>query len=200
MIGILDFGLGNIASISNMYKRMGINNIICRHDNDLNKSNKFILPGVGSFDNAMQKVKKSSFFPILEHKVLKEKNPILGICLGMQILFKKSEEGQLPGLGWVDGEVKKIKSSNLILPHMGWNNVKIKNKVKLITNLTKNTKFYFIHSYVVKLKNKKYEILETHYGEDFTSSFAFKNFYGVQFHPEKSHKHGMKILKNFCEI
>ena len=200
MIGILDFGLGNIASVSNMLKRIGEKSLICKNKTDLSLADKMILPGVGSFDNAINKIHKSGLLPEIEKKVLKEKAPILGICLGMQLLMQKSEEGSKKGLGWVPGEVIKINDEQINVPHMGWNSVKVKRINSLIKNIDHKFRFYFIHSYIVKLQDKKNELLETEYGKKFTSSFAYKNFFGVQFHPEKSHKYGMKILKNFSNI
>lgn len=200
MIGILDFGLGNIFSIHNMLKRIGVKSIICTKSKEIELCDRLILPGVGSFDKAIKNIKSSKLLSFLEDQVLVQKKPILGICLGMQILLEKSEEGKLKGLGWVEGKVVRLKSHNIKIPHMGWNKVVITRKNKLLNNIKDSYKFYFVHSYVTLLKNKKHEILETYHGEKFTSSFCKKNIYGVQFHPEKSHKYGIQLLKNFANL
>ena len=159
-----------------------------------------ILPGVGSFDTGMKNIKKDNILNTIEMKVKKELTPILGICLGMQMMFNKSEEGKEKGLGWVNGEVKKFKFKDLKVPHMGWNNIKIKNECRLTKNLDNNTKFYFVHSYFASVKNNKNITLSSKYGFEFTSAINHKNYYGVQFHPEKSHRFGKIVLNNFSKI
>lgn len=199
---IIDYGLGNLGSIKNMLKEIGSESVITSDVARIRKAKKLILPGVGAFDNGMENIKKLKLQPLLNDLVLNQKIPILGICLGMQLMTEKSEEGRLPGLGWIKGEVKKFqfKNNHLKIPHMGWNTVKICKKNHLTEGLGKDTKFYFVHSYKVMCGKKEDVLLETNYGESFPSGFCRGNIYGVQFHPEKSHKYGLKLLSNFCEV
>ena len=200
MISIIDYGLGNVRAFSNIFSSLNINHKIVNNISDLNNSTKIILPGVGSFDWAMSKLKTSGFKNILDDMVLIQKIPILGICVGMQLMASNSEEGNLSGLGWINGEVKKISNNNenLILPHMGWNTVELQ-KNDLFKNI-KDPKFYFLHSYCF-VSNEKNSILgSTFYGRKFTSVIRKDNIYGIQFHPEKSHENGIYILKNFANL
>jgi len=203
-VGIVDYGVGNIGSIINMLKKNGVLNLnVLRtpKDFDLNPE-KIILPGVGSFDNAIKKIESNFSLSFLKEKILSDKIPTLGICLGMQILTKSSEEGSLNGLGLIDAETKKINISNnssLKVPHMGWNYV-TKDNESFLTDGLDNTDFYFVHSYFVECRNPRDSILRTNFHIPFTSAFQCDNIYGVQFHPEKSHKHGMKLLKNFIDL
>jgi glutamine amidotransferase len=203
MIVIIDYGMGNLGSIQNMLKKIGAKGIISSDISDIQKADKLILPGVGAFDNGMKNLQKLELIPILNEKVLVNKTPILGICLGMQLLGKKSEEGQLAGLGWVEAETIKFKfddnQANFKIPHMGWNTIQIKKESSLFKNMYENARFYFVHSYHLVCKNKQDVLTETNYGFDFVSSVEKNNIIGVQFHPEKSHKFGMKLFKNFVE-
>jgi len=202
MIVIIDFGMGNLGSIKNMLEKIGTKVIISSKSKDIEKADKLILPGVGAFDNAMNNLQKLNLIPILNKKVLEDKIPILGICLGMQLLMEKSEEGKLKGLRWIKGEVIKFKfkGNSLKTPHMGWNTLKILDKKSLFANNSKEVRFYFVHSYHVVCKNKENILATTNYGYDFTSAVHKGNIYGTQFHPEKSHKFGLKLLKNFIEL
>jgi len=203
MIVVIDYGMGNLGSIQNMLKKIGAKGIISSDISDIQKADKLILPGVGAFDNGMENLEKRGLIPVLNEKVLIHKTPILGICLGMQLLSKKSEEGHLPGLGWIEAETIKFKfnenQTRLKIPHMGWNTIKIKKDNPLFTNMYEETRFYFVHSYHVFCHNKQDVLAETHYGFDFVSSLQKDNIFGVQFHPEKSHKFGQQLLKNFVE-
>ena len=201
MIQIIDYGLGNTGSIYNMLKKIGIKSEIIDNPIKLNDGSKYILPGVGSFDNGMELLKKNNWIGKLNELIIIKKNPILGICLGMQLMTKSSEEGIIPGLSWIDADVKKFsfKDNNLKIPHMGWNNINPK-KSKLFYELNDQSRFYHVHSYYVLLNDNSTEIASTKYGKEFSSAFNKENIYGVQFHPEKSHKHGMQLLSNFSKI
>ena len=200
MIGIVNYGQGNLGSIENMLRRLGENSKILDDPKDLDEVSKIILPGVGTFDTGMKKLQEGGWKDMLDKKVLVDKVVTLGICLGMQLLTNSSEEGVLPGLGYVNGRVKKFnfeRNSNLKIPHMGWNVVSVQREVKIVSSLFTENRYYFAHSYYVQLDNENDEILSATYGHQFTAGFEFKNVIGLQFHPEKSHKFGMAILKNF---
>ena len=202
MIAIVDYGMGNVGSIKNMLKYIGKESVISSDPDKINKASKLILPGVGSFDMAIENIKKYNLYEVLNIKALKEKIPILGICLGMQILTNSSEEGISEGLGWIDANTIKFKLDKIKykVPHMGWNTVKIYNENLLSRNFNSDTRFYFVHSYYVKVNDNKNSILKTHHDISFDSAINNENIYGVQFHPEKSHKNGMQLFKNFINI
>ena len=200
MILILDLNLGNLGSIQNMLKKIGFKSIISNNKKDLEEAKKIILPGVGSFDKGMQSLENLKIKNILRDKVLNQKIPLLGICLGMQLLLQKSEEGKKKGLGFIQGKVIKFSNIKLKVPHMGWNQVTITKNTSLTKDINSKFRFYFVHSYHVELKNSSETIMSTDYGKDFISGLQSENIMGVQFHPEKSHKYGMQILKNFVKI
>lgn len=202
MIAIINYGLGNIGSIKNMFKKIGVQAEIIDTPASLINAQKIILPGVGTFDDGMKLLKNNNWLEILNKKVLVDKTPVLGICLGMQLMTKLSEEGKEEGLGWVDGTVKKFKfeNSDIKIPHMGWNDVIPSKDSALFSNLNEEARFYHVHSYFVSLNQTVGTIAETNYGGKFTSAFNFDNIYGVQFHPEKSHKYGKQLLLNFSKI
>lgn len=201
MITIIDYGLGNVGSIKNMFKRIGIQTQITSDHEKINQSNKIILPGVGAFDTAMTELKERDLITVLNKKVIDNKTPLLGICLGMQLLLENSEEGTLPGLGYIKGNSRKFhfQDSDMKIPHMGWNQINIKKKHSITQGLEKS-KFYFVHSYYVEVKEEKERLMTTHYGSDFDSAIIKNNIFGVQFHPEKSHKFGMQLFKNFSQL
>ena len=202
MITILNFGLGNIGSIQNMLHYFELDTQVTTDIEVIKKASKFILPGVGAFDTAIKKIKsKDGLYEVLNEQIIVKKKPILGVCLGMQLFMNKSDEGKEKGFGWINGEVKKFpKIKYLKVPHMGWNKVFFERKSKLTKDLKNDSRFYFVHSYFVKPKDKKVSILSTIYSSKFSSAIEKDNIFGVQFHPEKSHKYGMKIFKNFAEL
>lgn len=201
MIHIIDYGLGNLGSIKNMLKKIGYDSTIIANPDDLKKSTKIILPGVGAFDTGIKNLTDRGWIEPLSKKVLVEKVPTLGICLGMQLMCKNSEEGILPGLAWVNAEVKKFnfESTSLKIPHMGWNDVFSAKNSKLTQDDFTERRFYFVHSYYVTVANQDQVLFSTNYGSQFNSAFEKDNIIGVQFHPEKSHKFGLSLLKNFIE-
>lgn len=201
MMHIINYQSGNLGAIINMFKRIGAETIIAENPDDLLKATKIILPGVGTFDTGMHNLKSGGWFDILNQKVLKEKVPTLGICLGMQLMTKSSEEGTLPGLGWFEGVTKRFafKDKNIKVPHMGWNKVKLNKSSKLLSiDPNEEKRFYFAHSYYVHVENQEDALLRTNYGLEFTSAIEKQNIFGVQFHPEKSHRFGMELLSNFA--
>ncbi len=203
MIGIIDYGLGNINAISNIYNKLKIQNIIISSPKDFDKSEKFILPGVGAFDSAMTLLNKSNFILEIQRQIFEKNKKILGICVGMQIFAKNSSEGKNSGLKWINADVRKINSenqNNLRLPHMGWNSIKITNNDLLLSGLEEDEYFYFCHSYYFNCVNQKNILAETNYGHEFPCVIKNDNIYGIQFHPEKSHDSGLKILKNFAQL
>jgi glutamine amidotransferase len=204
MIVIVNYGLGNLESIKNMLKKVGFESVISSDPEQIRKASKLILPGVGAFDNGMNNLHDLRIIPVLEEEVFEKKTPILGICLGMQLFTKKSEEGKMAGLGWIDAETVRFQfheeKETLKIPHMGWNTIKFKKKSTLFQDPFPEMRFYFIHSYYAVCQKGDDILTETHYGYDFTSSFQKENIIGVQFHPEKSHKFGMKLLKNFVDL
>lgn len=202
MITVVDYGMGNVGSIKNMLKYIGKESTITSDPDKIYKASKLILPGVGSFDIAMRNIEKHNLLEVLNLKALKDKIPILGICLGMQILTNDSEEGISKGLGWINANTKKFKlnETKFKIPHMGWNTVKVANENLLSKQFHTDTRFYFVHSYFVKVNDEKNSILKTQYHINFDSAINNDNIYGVQFHPEKSHKNGMQLFKNFIKI
>ena len=205
MIVILDYKTGNIGSLLNMIKKIGGKVLVSSKTGDIEKAEKLILPGVGAFDKGMENLKNSGFLKVLQKKVKENRIPILGICLGMQLFGRKSEEGELEGLDWIT-EAETIKfhfqkqESSLKIPHMGWNEIIPEKKDPLLEGLDNMARFYFAHSYHLVCKNKENILATTNYGYDFPSIIKEDNIWGVQFHPEKSHKYGMRMLKNFIEL
>lgn len=204
MVVIIDYNVGNVKSIQNMLKRIGVAAILSSNPEEILKAEKLILPGVGHFDYGMQMLHQSNLIEILNQKVLIKKSPILGICLGAQLLGNKSEEGKEKGLGWVDMEVVKFDKSKmdkaLKIPHMSWNEVEVKKASILFPDKSSVERFYFVHSYHMQPNNYHDVLTTTNYGYDFVSAVEKDNIFGVQFHPEKSHKFGMNLLKNFVNL
>lgn len=201
MIVIIDYGVGNLGSIKNMLKKIGVHSRISSNMSDIKAADKLILSGVGSFDCGMQNLHKHQLVEVLNDKVVDNKTPILGICLGMQLFTKYSEEGVAPGLGWFDAEVVGYKfdkgSSVLKVPHVGWNSVEPRTNSLLFSEMHDESRFYFVHSYYVKCNHSQDVLATTKYGYEFTSVIEKGHIVGVQFHPEKSHKFGMQMFKNF---
>lgn len=204
MITIIDYNVGNICAFQNVFKRLNIPTKIARSKKDLFDAKKLLLPGVGSFDFALGQLNASGMREKLDELVLEKKIPVIGICLGMQIMGNRSDEGKLEGLKWIDSEILKF-DVNLInqrtkLPHMGWNNVNPVGNQPIFTGLDKNSIFYFLHSYYIKCNNPSESIALTEYGKSFTSAVNYDNIYGIQFHPEKSHLYGERLLNNFAML
>ncbi|MEO8568575.1 MAG: imidazole glycerol phosphate synthase subunit HisH [Ginsengibacter sp.] len=204
MITIINYGSGNIRAIGNIYERLKIPFKIADCPDEVKGSQKIILPGVGAFDETISMLDESGFRAVLDQQVLVNNIPVLGICVGMQILAKSSEEGSLPGLGWIKGEVKKIDINLLTakpkIPHLGWNSVKVARANDLFKDIDGEQGFYFLHSYYLECDNQDDIMSTTFYGRNFASSVNHKNIYGAQFHPEKSHQNGVNLLKNFANI
>ena len=201
MIGIINYGLGNVQSFINSFKVLGISAISISNKDQLKKIDRLILPGVGSFDSAIRKFNSSGLRDDIEDLVFNNNLPIMGVCIGMQIMANSSSEGDLSGLGWINGEVEIIDQKNsLILPHMGWNEIKVeKENAKLFSNLP-SKRFYFLHSYHFVTNQKSSKIAYVNYGEDILAAISKNNIYGCQFHPEKSHSAGLSVLKNFANL
>ena len=204
MIHIVDYGLGNVQAFLTMFKRLGLEATRAKTAADLASASKIILPGVGAFDHAIELLDQSGMRPVLETLVVNDKVPVLGICVGMQILATSSEEGRLPGLGWVPGKVRSFRSdersASLPLPHMGWNDVQPKSGSPIFAGLESDARFYFLHSYFFECDEPSHIAATASYGMDFSCAVAAGNVYGVQFHPEKSHHFGAQLLKNFGEL
>ena len=202
MIAIINYGSGNIQAIGNIYKRLNIPFVVASAPDDLGSADRVILPGVGAFDQAMSELEKSGMRQALERVVVVEQKPILGICVGMQLLAKSSEEGQVPGLGWIDGVVKRFDRSSIQqtthLPHMGWNTVTPLKDNPLFDNVDLSAGYYFLHSYYFSCNSQADVLAETDYGVRFASAVSRENIHGVQFHPEKSHQAGIQLLKTFA--
>ena len=196
---VIDYGMGNLGSILNMLKKIGARAALSKEPDDVLNAEKIILPGVGAFDNAIDKLHSLGYVEALSQKVLLEKTPILGICLGMQLFGTKSEEGNHRGLGWLNAETVRFQfqENKLKIPHMGWNEVKIYKESPFFPCGEKETIFYFVHSYYMHCINSNDILTCTHYGFDFTSAVCHSNILGVQFHPEKSHRFGLAFFKAF---
>lgn len=204
MIAICNYGIGNVQALANIYKRLNVPAKIAGTPRELAGAEKIILPGVGAFDWAMTRFNNSGMRDALENLVMRQGAAVLGICVGMQMLAKRSEEGKLAGLGWIDAEVKKFDGKASLersrLPHMGWNDVEPSNEDGLFRNIGAAGKFYFLHSYYVVPKDTDVIFAVTNYGGCFASSVRAGHIYGVQFHPEKSHQWGVQLLKNFAGL
>jgi len=202
VITIIDYGLGNVRAFVNVYKRLNIDVRTAETADGLVGASKLILPGVGAFDHAMQRLEQSGMREAIEMLVRERKVPVLGVCVGMQILARSSDEGVSPGLGWIPAQVKSFRSRpdhGLPLPHMGWNDVRPTRETHLFREL-ESARFYFLHSYYFECDDSADIAAVANYGTDFTCAVASANIYGVQFHPEKSHRFGTRLLRNFAEL
>ena len=203
MITIIDYGVGNLSSVKNMLKKAGFESVLAADLSAVEAATKIILPGIGAFDHCMERFNDSGLRPLVTKKVTEEKIPLLGICVGLQMLMEGSEEEVEPGLRWIAGKTvkfKKGKLGDLKIPHMGWTDVQSAKTSPLLKDLGEQPRFYFVHSYHVQPRSQDDELLKANYGYDFTAALSRENIFGVQFHPEKSHKYGMKILENFSRL
>ena len=203
MITIIDYNMGNFAAIKNMLRKLGHDAIVTSDAEVLKNASKIILPGVGSFDYGIENLEKLGLIEVLNYKVLEEKTPILGVCLGMQLLTKSSEEGQKTGLGYIDAKTIKFKfdeNSSLKIPNMGWNSINLFQKLGILDSEYEHQRFYFVHSYYVSCNNKEDILATSNYGIEFVSAYHHENILGVQFHPEKSHKYGLEVLDKFAKM
>ncbi len=204
MISLIDYGVGNINAFVNIYKRLGIEVNKVQNAKEIAEASKLILPGVGSFDDAMNRLNQSGMRAALDEAVLERKTPIIGICVGMQMLAERSDEGCMPGLGWVKGQVKRFDAEKIPyktkFPHMGWNNFAPIKDNPLLSELEKGARFYFLHSYYFECSNTENIIATTEYGIEFASAICKENIFGIQCHPEKSHHFGIKLLHNFSKL
>ncbi|MGI8785228.1 MAG: imidazole glycerol phosphate synthase subunit HisH [Acidobacteriota bacterium] len=204
MITIVDYGLGNIRAFLNVYRRLNVEAKTATSREELEGASKIILPGVGSFDHAMDRLAQSGMREALDDLALRRRVPILGVCVGMQILGRASDEGALPGLGWIDGRVRTLGSLQSVekcpVPHMGWNDVRPVVRTGLFDGLDTDARFYFLHSYYFECDREENTLALSNYGADFACAAHDANIFGVQFHPEKSHHYGARLLQNFAEM
>lgn len=200
---IVDYGMGNLNSVKRTLEKLKVESVISSKAEDIANSDKVILPGVGHFGKAMSNLRELKLIDALNEAVLINKKPILGICLGMQLLAGKSEEGNAAGLGWIDAEVTKFSVTDKLrykVPHMGWNRISIRKKSLLMNDIPDNSEFYFVHSFRFKENDKSDLLNETEYEGAFTSAIEKDNIFGVQYHPEKSHEIGAQLIKNFIKL
>jgi glutamine amidotransferase len=203
MIAIIDYGVGNLTSILNMHSRLGIEAVVTGDAAVIANAGKLLIPGVGNFDKCMQNFNASGLRPLVEKRALEEKVPVLGICVGAQMMTRASEEGQEKGLGWVSAETVRFKLSptgTLKVPHMGWTDIRPLGTPALLADMPEEPRFYFAHSYHFNFDSPEQVRAMADYGYEFVCAFQKDNIWGVQFHPEKSHKYGMKIIANFASL
>lgn len=204
MIGIVDYGLGNVKAFANIYHTANIPFVIARGPDDLRGVTRIILPGVGAFDQAMARLTDSGMKTVLDELVLVRRLPVIGVCVGLQILMRSSEEGTREGLGWIAGDVVRFHrppgDTRMCIPHMGWNDVKPARNDGLFQGMDADARFYFLHSYYVRCDRPENVLATTDYAGDFACAAQHDNILGVQFHPEKSHSYGVRLLKKFAEL
>lgn len=204
MIVIVDYKMGNLGSILNMLKKIGAPATISSRSEDVAAADRLILPGVGAFDAGMSSLRESGLMEVIHRKAFQDKIPVLGICLGMQMLFARSEEGSLSGLGWIEGEIVRFRFHGDLtaprIPHMGWNTVAVRREDSLFRGMERNPAFYFVHSYHAVCRREEDVLARAHYGFDFVVAVQRGNIFGTQFHPEKSHRYGLNLLRNFAEL
>jgi glutamine amidotransferase len=205
MIAIIDTGIVNVGSVRNMLMHIGASEPVITNDKAIvQQATKIVLPGIGHFDEAVKKLHQLDLFEVLNQKVIMQKTPILGICLGMQLITKRSEEGKLKGFGWIDADTVKFNFLNqdkqIRLPHMGWNTLKITQENTILESSYSEARYYFVHTYHVKCNCQKDVMATSTYGVEFHAAICKDNIMGTQFHPEKSHKYGMEIFKRFITL
>ncbi len=204
MIAIVDYGSGNVGAIANIFKQLKVPHCITSNPEQLEAADRYILPGVGAFDTTMHTLHQSGLVEVLHQAVIQQKKKILGICVGMQILADSSDEGTLPGLGWIPGHIRRIDISTLAdfpkLPHMGWNAVRLLQDLPLFQQVDAAQGFYFLHSYYFAAENTAHITATVHYGSPLPCGVMHNNIFGLQFHPEKSHANGVAILRNFVDL
>ncbi|MHB8893774.1 MAG: imidazole glycerol phosphate synthase subunit HisH [Candidatus Geothermincolia bacterium] len=200
MIVVIDYGMGNLGSITNMFRKIGAEVTVSTRTDEIERAEKIVLPGVGSFDHGMESLERLGLVPILHEKVLMRGTPVLGICLGMQLMTRSSEEGARSGMGWVAARTKKFRFTaerEERVPHMGWNDVRYTKESKLLQGISGEARYYFVHSYHVVCEDPSDVLATCDYGYPFTAAFEHGHIVGVQFHPEKSHKYGLQLLTSF---
>ena len=203
MIHIVDYGMGNVGSIRSMLRRLGVQSKLASDADVLAGATKAILPGVGTFDAGMESIEARGLREVLDRKATMDRIPILGICLGAQLMTLSSEEGKRPGLGWIRARAFRFPpdaENRLKVPHMGWNDVRVSRPSALTSGLMTDSRFYFVHSYFIRVESDENRMLTTSYGVEFDSGIQADNLFGVQFHPEKSHRFGMGLLARFAEL
>jgi imidazole glycerol-phosphate synthase subunit HisH len=201
-VTLIDYGVGNIRAFANIYSRLNIPVAIAQTASQIAAAERLVLPGVGAFDWAIKRLNESGMRDAIDKQVLEKRVPVIGVCVGMQMMAKSSDEGELAGLGWFDAHVAKFSprsNSTTPLPHMGWNDVEPKNGAELFRGLDQ-PRYYFLHSYIVEPANADDLLATTNYGGSFASAIQRQNIYGTQFHPEKSHNWGISLLRNFAEL
>ena len=202
-VAIVDYGMGNLHSVKRKLDRIGVHGHVTSAADDVLRADKLLLPGVGHFGKAMEHLTALGLLPVLREAVVERRTPILGICLGMQLFARHSEEGDAEGLGWIDADVQRFEledTRRFKVPHMGWNGVRAARASPLLTGMTEQTEFYFVHAYHVVCREPEDVVGDTDYGDRFTSVVQRDNVYGVQFHPEKSHDAGEVLLRNFLNL
>jgi glutamine amidotransferase len=201
VIAIVNYGMGNLGSMLNMFRRIAVEARVTADPSEIRRATRLVLPGVGAFDTAMRRINEiPGMRDVLEYKARIEKAPVLGVCLGMQLLTNSSEEGELAGLGWIPGETRRFRGGpGVKVPHMGWNVARPVNQSALTINVGPEPRYYFVHSYFVAVSDNAHSVMKTEYNVEFDSAIGCGNIFGVQFHPEKSHRYGMAILRNFAE-
>jgi len=201
MLTIVNYGVGNLSSMQNMLKKIGVASVVSSNKEEIASAEKLILPGVGAFDTCADRLKESGLIPVLNERVIKDKIPVLGVCVGMQLMLESSEEGIMPGLGWMKGKIVRFNRDlipeQLKIPHMGWAEIGVSKKNNLLDGIEEAPRYYFVHSFHASLEYREDELFFATHGYQFTAGIQRENITGVQFHPEKSHKFGMKLLFNF---